>query len=383
LKPPSLPPTNKNDAVLAYDSFNEVVLAVIKQTVGKDQDARHTLSTWAYHSTSNEWRALKPAREPDSSGNRARQLMFAPELNALLLENRTEKAAGGPEQQIWAYRFAEAKPNQAKAGNLKLASADARGRPPLVTDLVVSVLSENQVRLKWLPPQAGANVAGYQVERAVVDVLSEDQLTRLKLRTEPLTTPSAGVVRRIGAFEVLTKDPLIASEYLDRVDLARVRTVAKEEAIYERSLPAEQVDPDGKPYRYSVYAYRVRSLNKLGVAGGPSPAVLTIPAAVEDLFAREDGDSCRLKWRANPEEGILGYRVYRLNGRWDKEKVPRLTPEHITILSFLDATAGKSTRRYHVIAVDALGQEGFPSSPVWFKREWERFYRPFLGEWHQ
>ncbi len=34
-------------------------------------------------------------------------------------------------------------------------------------------------------------------------------------------------------------------------------------------------------------------------------------------------------------------------------------------------------------AVDALGQEGLPSSPVWHNREWKRFYEPFTGQWHQ
>jgi hypothetical protein len=33
--------------------------------------------------------------------------------------------------------------------------------------------------------------------------------------------------------------------------------------------------------------------------------------------------------------------------------------------------------------VDALGQEGSPSSPVWFEREWKSFYAPFTGAWHQ
>ncbi len=46
-------------------------------------------------------------------------------------------------------------------------------------------------------------------------------------------------------------------------------------------------------------------------------------------------------------------------------------------------SSGKSSRRYYIVAVDALGQEGFPSSPVWFKREWRAYYAPFVGEWHQ
>jgi hypothetical protein len=36
--------------------------------------------------------------------------------------------------------------------------------------------------------------------------------------------------------------------------------------------------------------------------------------------------------------------------------------------------------------VDALGQEGLPSSPAWSNREWHSFYKPFgagLGTWHQ
>jgi hypothetical protein len=38
---------------------------------------------------------------------------------------------------------------------------------------------------------------------------------------------------------------------------------------------------------------------------------------------------------------------------------------------------------HYIVAVDALGQEGFPSSPAWFHREWQAYYKPFVGEWHQ
>jgi len=36
-----------------------------------------------------------------------------------------------------------------------------------------------------------------------------------------------------------------------------------------------------------------------------------------------------------------------------------------------------------VVPVDALGQEGEPSMPVWSRREYEQYYKPFVGEWHQ
>ena len=78
-----------------------------------------------------------------------------------------------------------------------------------------------------------------------------------------------------------------------------------------------------------------------------------------------------------------GYRVYRMDGRYDKDPVSRLAAEPITATTFQDESAGKQARRYYIVAVDLLGQEGFPSSPVWFQREWRDFYLPFIGEWHQ
>ena len=80
---------------------------------------------------------------------------------------------------------------------------------------------------------------------------------------------------------------------------------------------------------------------------------------------------------------LKGYRVYRMNGRYDKDPMPRLTSDPIPATTYSDATAGKSSRRYYVVAVDALGQEGFPSAPVWFEREWKQYYKPFVGQWHQ
>ena len=85
----------------------------------------------------------------------------------------------------------------------------------------------------------------------------------------------------------------------------------------------------------------------------------------------------------NPEKGLRGYHVYRIDGRWNADPLSRLTREPVVTTTFTDRQAGKSSRRYHIVAVDRLGQEGLPSAPVWHNREWQRFYVPFVDEWHQ
>ena len=143
------------------------------------------------------------------------------------------------------------------------------------------------------------------------------------------------------------------------------------------------LDPSGKPYAFGVYAYRIRAANASGTEGGPSPYILTIPSAPQWVFAREDDGTCRIKWAKNREQNLKGYRVYRLDGRWEKDSITRMANEPVAGLRYSDSTAGTAIRRYHVVAVDVLGQEGLPSAPVWYNREWKRFYEPFTGAWHQ
>jgi hypothetical protein len=104
LKPATLPPTDKNDAVLTYDPFNKIVLAIVKISEASEENAKHRLETWAFDVGANKWARLNPAPEPDPSGNRARNLMFAPELNVAILEDRPHPPGGPHEQQIWTYR---------------------------------------------------------------------------------------------------------------------------------------------------------------------------------------------------------------------------------------------------------------------------------------
>jgi hypothetical protein len=373
MRPDPMPPTKENDAVLTYDPVHRVVLALVKVTTGKEDQASHEVQTWAYDAGANRWTRMNPAVEPDAGGNRTRNLAFAPELNLAILEN----CIGNPrEQQVWTYRYAETQ------DVYQLPPPKPRDCPPIVEDVVVSVMAADRVEINWLAA-ADPAISGYHVERAVVEVWSEDQLRRLKDRTPSLVSPSAGAIRRIGPFQRLTDAPIRATSFVDQqIDLRKPKIV-EGDPVYDREMHRDQLDDSGRLYRWGVYAYRIRAVSDSGAESGPSPAVFTIPSSPQHVFSREDGTACQLKWAANPEQAIAGYRVYRMDGRWNKDPVSRLTEDPVADTAFVDETAGNSTRRYYLVAVDHLGQEGFPSSPVWFRREWQAFYKPFVGPWHQ
>ena len=373
-----LPPTKQNDAVLTYDSSAGVVLAVVKVTTGKDDDAVHRLETWTLDLETKKWSPLKPAREPDPTSSRARQLMFAPELGVALLENRPSNSSGVSEQQIWALRLAKAEKTDFPSPSIK---PKVRDNPPAVEDVIVSVVNERQVEIRW-SPVPGKDV-DYFVERAGVEVVTEDQLKRLKGQTPPLASPSVGAIRRIGSFTRIGEGETGETCFKDStVDLSKPIAVEGESTL-ERKFHEEEFDATGRNYRHAVYVYRVRAVNAAGKVSGSSAAVLTIPSSPQYVFSKEESTTCHLKWKPNAETGIRGYRVYRMDGRYGKDPIVRLTAEPQAELTFTDPTAGKSARRYYIVAVDALGQEGFPSSPVWFSRERAPFYKPFVGEWHQ
>jgi len=460
LQPDTLPPTNENDAVLAYDSLNGAVIALVKITEGKEENARHVIETWAYETGKNKWTKMNPPKEPDTTGNRSRVLAFAPELGLTILENRTRSKPGPPEQQIWTYCYDKPNADQKniivppavvkvtttangaqltwKPGKTasvtnyiiyrgtgenpwtvdyqKIASikddqtvyqdkglkkgtvyyyavrtvADGkesdlslrvRTQPRIVERAVVSVLSKNQVHISWTPLNA-SDIVGYYVERANVEVWTEDQLKRLKSRIQPLSEPSVGAIKRIGPFKRLNLQILKNPSFSDNIDLTKPCSI-EGDALQVHHMYDEHLDKNGKPYRFAVFAYRIRAVNALGVESGPSPYFLTIPSIPRWVFSKEDEKNCRIKWAKNPEKNLQGYRIYRLDGRWDKDPISRMTGEPIKDVTFSDSTAGDKIRRYHVVAVDALGQEGLPSRPVWYRREWGRYYEPFVGEWHQ
>jgi hypothetical protein len=435
LNPASSPPTKENDAVLKYDAASRVVVAIIKKTEGKDEDAKHELQTWTYDAGVNAWKRMNPEREPDRTGNRCRVLMAAPDLDLILLENCPSKPR---EQQIWSYRVEQAVPpaprvrlqvrTEKDAATLTWAALDvpvtvlrgsgarpweaefeeiaqipagvgryrdaglrpgtayhyklsapsfrARTQPRPPDGVVVSAIKDGEVTVSW-SKSPEEDVTGYVVETAKAEVATDDQLLKLKARTPPLETPSLGMITAVGPFNQV-------AVVREGTQLSISRAPADGGPLLYQKVPGkDDFDPKGAPYPRKVWVCRVRAVNAFDVESGPSAAVFSIPSPVQNLFSQEDAGRCRLKWQANPEKGIRGYRVYRMDGRYDKEPVTRLTPDPIAETTFVDEAAGKKSRRYYVVAVDALGQEGFPSSPVWYEREWKSFYLPFIGPWHQ
>ncbi|MBI1830691.1 MAG: hypothetical protein HYR84_04485, partial [Planctomycetes bacterium] len=464
LRPAVTPPTDKNDAVLAYDEHNRVIVASLRIYGQKEGIDEWHYETWVYLHEKNTWKKMEPNVEPPGGGQRRRIMAAIPDQNVILMENYVNPSQKIPgvdrEQQIWTYRYLRLKNDKTtpppellrlesrsdgvfilwrgektsqwfirrekgaqpwlaapekdivlsgdkyiqsyvdkdlRKGEIRYYSVlgvDAnniesrpsmklRTQPRIVEDVIASVHTPTKVTLTW--PKAGADVIGYHIERAPVEVFSEDQIVRLRKDTPPLDPPSVGAIKAIGKFEKLTKEPIRETSYTDTgIDLNKPVPVKNE--IYTHRFGMAQVNAEGKPYRYAVYAYRVRAVNKLGVESGAGPYALTIPSAPQWVFAKEDGLKCHLKWDKNPEHGLAGYRIYRMESpriNGPGQPVTRLTKDPVAGAGYVDVNMNKDTRRYWIVAVDALGQEGYPSAPVWYERQFKKHYIPFTGEWHQ
>lgn len=365
------PPADKTSPVLAADTRNGIVLCLVRSG---EEDS--TLQTWVLDVKAATWTKLADVKPPDPSGSRSRVLLYLEDQNLFVLENNT-KVANTREQQMWTFRYKEAKG--------PVAGVQRKDEnPPVPLGPVVSVEGPKQVKLTW-PKSQDPNVVGYVVERAPVSVYSNQQAARVARRYPDASDAAVGTVKMVGSFVPQTEHPISETSFVDTtVDLAAGQQAVPEPHVMTRILRGEQLNQQGKPYRFATYAYRIRAVNKLEVASGPSPMAFTWPAAVENLKSKEKGKTAtRLKWDASPAKGIKGYLVYRHDGRYDKDAITRLTPEPIKETEFLDEHAGTATRRYEIVVVDALGQEGEPTQPVWSRREWKSFYDPYVGEWHQ
>jgi len=215
-------------------------------------------------------------------------------------------------------------------------SAPRRAQPTVPGCPLVAPKGEKEVEVSWAKSPAEMDVAGYNVYRA-----------RVKIKSA-----SGGNLDRLAGPETFVKlnaEPLAEPRFADKtVDLA---------------------GPDQSGYKFALWAYHVRAVNLLGVESGPSPYALTIP---DQLGAPEVAQALpgkvTLKWEPHPSEAVVGYNVYRITNTYEKPK--RLNPEPVKATEFTDASlAGEAMRRYCVLAVDCLGQEGISSPEVWAFRK--------------
>ena len=280
-----------------------------------------------------------------------------------------------------------------KDGRESAPSRQLRTQPRLIINSRVDVLARNKVVFSW-EASKDKGVLGYVVERAVLRPISAAQ----KIQT--VKQYAAGIdlgvmVERaaLGQFVRLTPQPIKATSFTDTVDLSKKATIKKilwQPWFGSKGLAGATTTYDMKKpgCPFAIYAYRVRTVGPLGFGneGGDSPYQMTVPNEVEDLWSKEEGQGVRLRWSPSPHKGMKGYLVYRLNGRFVSPGcVVQLTPQPIRETKFFDRDAGGRSRRYYVVVVDALGQQGLPSHAVWGFRPWRRHYAPWLPKdgWHQ
>ncbi|MHC4914261.1 MAG: HEAT repeat domain-containing protein [Planctomycetota bacterium] len=208
-------------------------------------------------------------------------------------------------------------------------SFKVRTQPPIPGKLLVSVMPDRTVELAWQRSPA-KDVVGYHVYATAVG---------------PKTRLTTNCIEADAGWERLTKEPVKDPAFIDARKLAATEGV----------------------FGHEVCNYQVRAVNSLGVESGPSERgfTLTSPVPAPNAELRPDG-SVLVTWRAAAEKGILGYNVYRLEEIRPSAAV-RLTASPVKELRFVDRpeTPRAERRRYYVVAVDALGQEGIPSFGAW------------------
>lgn len=421
--PPAVKATKEYSTLprMAYDPANGVVICVA--WLG---DRGH--ETWKLDVGNRVWTKMNAATEPDPSKSRSRNLGYDAARNVFVLETSGAKS-NRPE--IWTYRYGAApEPRlhpptdlkvvtdagkatltwtanpRAKAYEIERAQADlpwqaklasvstttgttfedkgldagkayvyrvrsltagadegppssrAWTRPAVLPQPVVSVLAKDKVTVAWVKHPA-ADVVGYNLYRGVVHVrtVAEGAPGAWKDNDPKYDSPQVVQVRDITELKKLNDKPLTGTTFTDAIDLT-----AK--------------TPASGDYGFAVHAYVVRTVNRLGTESGPSPYAPTIPSEPRNVLCREHGEVAEVRWDAARESGVSGYHVYKLEGTW---KIVRVTEKPMTATT-MTHKVGKGETRFWIVTVDALGQEGQPSSPAWFNHVYRGFY---TGDWHQ
>lgn len=237
----------------------------------------------------------------------------------------------------------------------------ARSRPRVPGMPVVTVVDAHHVRI-GITPGGGADVVGFNVYRGVAEVATTNGGEALTSNYNYNNDPTYDAPRVVSVKNVTG---------LTRLNSSLVTQATYDDVAVDLSKPL----PASAGSHTAIYAYVVRAVNALGLESGPSPWQLTIPSPPRNVLIDDSTSSAILKWDA-PAEGAARYRVYSIPG---SGRVTDVTPGTLTATTVTLSKVDSGTR-FSITAIDALGQEGQPSSPVWFKRSYPGFFTP---PWHQ
>ncbi len=234
--------------------------------------------------------------------------------------------------------FQETLPESGKVAYYRVAAIDAdfkegphsmmvRTQPGLVRDVVASVRKDRSVRIAW-EPSSKRDVAGYNVYAGSPEIGRKMHPSRMFRNLRPL--------------KKLNEAPIRRSEFMDS------RPLAKTSGLFS----------------HEIRVYTVRAVNRHGVEGGDSAMTLTFASSTPDVRAQERCDGTTVvEWDEAPEKHIQGYKVYRMD-EFPRSLTIALNYAPIKETRFVDEPElPRSERRiYYVTTIDALGQEGAPST---------------------
>ena len=289
---------------------------------------------WGFDPNKNEWTKLPPPKGMSPHHDEV-DVVYDPKHNVFVMNGghlgwKTDLLTVS---EVWTYK------HRHPIEGLSIDDKNAPGKvkhdtPSIPEGVVVSVLPDRTVDIRWETGKkvAGNKTTGYHVEAAPLEVG----------RIHP-----NHIWQSMGQFKRLTKKALSASKgrFLDKRPLS---TSTEGMSNHESRI------------------YQVTALGE-GGKSGPSAQVFTLTSSVPRVRAVEQPTGAtKISWTPSPEKNLQGYRVYRMDSATLASPI-LLTPTPVRDTEFTDwpDTPRAERRRYYVVAVDALGQEGLPSTGAW------------------
>ncbi|MFO7900026.1 MAG: HEAT repeat domain-containing protein, partial [Planctomycetota bacterium] len=300
---------------------------VSKSVVAWRLHSGHAPAVWQYSIAKNEWKKLSPAKGMTPHHDSV-DITYDPRHNVFVLDGghlnwHSDHIAV---REVWTYKLTPGGPPE-KAGDAPAAVERKRPRFPLET--TASIRPDRTVDVDW-SKSASPDIVGYNVYAATMQVGD---------RAHPSS------MKEFGEWTKLNEKPLGATSFHDNRVLG---------------------GPSGF-LGHELRGYVIKAVNRAGIESGPSSLARTLTSSVPSVVATERPDGSTLvTWRPVPEKHIRGYAVYRMDEY--RHSLPiRITPYPVQGTSFVDWCEARDAerRRYYVVAIDALGQKGEPSTGAW------------------